>query len=214
MDDIDLYLGVGTTAIGLAVALGAWIRNRFFGRRPAKRTTIAAAPEGVFVCVVGKVIAIGDLEAPATGRPCAAYDVAVHEGLERYLVARRMLGAPFVVDDGTGHAVVDPRGAYLQLAMSRATEGLRDRMRPLHDPSVLPHGNDWFYVDEGLIQVGDAVVVLAMARRRLEVDGAELYRALATPPGTIALVGAPDRAAVVSNLPLGEVHEPPAELRK
>jgi hypothetical protein len=213
VDDIDLYLGVFSTVAGLLFAGGAWLYKRFTGRRPAQRATIAAAPDGRFVCVVGKVVGIGDLQAPVTGRPCAAYDVAVREGPDRQLVARRMLGAPFLVDDGTGKAVVDPRGAYLQLDMSLVGEGTPDRLRPLHDPTVLPRGSDWFFLDEGLVQVGDRVVVMAMARHRLDVDGAELYRALDTPPGTIALVGSPDRAAVVSNLPIGDVREPPPEPR-
>ncbi len=116
-------------------------------------------------------------------------------------VASRVGGVPFVLDDGTGTAVVDPAGAFIRAVVDHTVTSHTRLDLQLHDPSMLPadaicHA---YIVDEGVITVGTRVVVEAMVRRPSEGIEAPVFRGAA---GTrIELVGAPDRSASISNLP-------------
>jgi hypothetical protein len=187
-------------------------------RRRARSTspsvTLATARHGAFVRVVGTIREGETVLAPASGRPCVCFSAAIrgmvlveptrlggHHARTWHDVASRVGGAPFVIDDGTGTAVVDPGGAFIRAVVDHTVTSHNRLELKLHDPSMPPANAicHEYIVDEGVITVGTRVVVEAMVRRPAEGLEAPVFRGAA---GTrIELVGAPDRSASISNLP-------------
>lgn len=201
---------------GVAALAGAYRDHRraypprLRERRPP-RVTIAAAQPGTFVLIVGRVLAgVGEqLVAPFTGRAAIAHDAAVttlrlvdHGDGDpvRRLEKRSLRATPFLLDDGTGQALVDPRGAYVRLVLDRRTRTPRGERVVVHARELIADvfGYEELLLDEGVLTVGSEVVVHGLVRI-VGDSAATLYRAQGT--HRIELVGAADRSAVVSNLP-------------
>ncbi|MEO7729522.1 MAG: hypothetical protein ABIY55_01010 [Kofleriaceae bacterium] len=84
----------------------------------AKRYAISDLPEDVPGRVVGTVRPLREtLVAPLSQRSCVYYVVEVREkfGDHYRIVFRESNGAPFIVEDGTGRAIVDPSRALSAL---------------------------------------------------------------------------------------------------
>jgi hypothetical protein len=184
--------------------------------RYGSRVTIADAKPGAFVRIVGIVIEGGELRAPISGRACVCYDAAITgkpQAVDRYglravgsgtvkspVLTRRLQVAPFVIDDGTGRALVDARGAYVRLNLDYRSRG-PGAIPTSCDPEMIPVGLrpiDVVFV-EGILRIGENVVVDAMVADGTDAEDASLYRA-ASPP-RIRLVGGATRSAHISNIP-------------
>jgi len=205
-------LAVGGTAI---VGIRRLLREseRRGGLPP--RVTIAAARPGTYVQIVGRIVEGESRVAPITGRVGVGHDAAAttvrlvpmgdrpgERPLREYHVAARSLrAAPFVLDDGTGRALVDPRGAYLRIALDHTRHVVRAEPVTIHAPELMADvaGYDELLLEEGVLTIGSEVVVHATVRVVGDGDDATLYRAQGT--HRIELVGATDRSAIVSNLP-------------
>lgn len=125
MSQIDTL--VSTLAL-LALCLLALYLLYFFApsiraRRALRRlptTELVSAPRGVLVKVAGRVRPIAEpFAAPLTGRTCVAYEVTLLRWYSGSAVPTRVRSAArvrdFLVDDGTGTALVEAEGATLAL---------------------------------------------------------------------------------------------------
>jgi hypothetical protein len=122
------------------------------------------------VRVVGKVVAADGelLVAPLTGRRCVCFDAAVH-GHERdelglvtvVLLTRSLRGKPFVIDDGSAQAHVDPRGAYVRLFLDHREGGVNVKLGrpPLADPEFVAGLRMKAHPEyvEGVLTIGEEV---------------------------------------------------------
>jgi len=89
--------------------------------KAAPRTKIAELPENELCAAVGRTRPLEMtpmLESPLTGRPCFFYivEVEARERADWRLVARERHGVPFVIQDATGRAVIEPAEARLDIA--------------------------------------------------------------------------------------------------
>ncbi len=119
--------------LSLVAAAGAVAR---FGRQAdarrglagAVRASMAEAPEGTRVHLVGTVAAPEPLRAPITGRPCVYFAVAIEEevGTTWQTVYTDGAAVPFVVSDGSGRALIDAAGAEIEIDAGRRV-GTLDR---------------------------------------------------------------------------------------
>jgi hypothetical protein len=85
------------------------------------RVKIAELPESQVGCTVGRTRPLEQtpmLEAPLTGRPCLFYlvEVELQAGRNWRLIARERSPLPFIIQDGTGRAVIEPAEARLDIA--------------------------------------------------------------------------------------------------
>lgn len=112
-----------TLALVIVMVFGAlaaslhphWIPRSIVRRmREVEHVEIGAFPHGALGRVAGELELVeGELTAPLTGRRCAAYEVVVEElrGAGSRRVVQEIKAVPFVVDDGTGRALVHPEHA-------------------------------------------------------------------------------------------------------
>jgi len=175
------------------------VRGSKFPKVPP-RVTIARAAPGEFVRVVGRIVDGGSLVAPITGRTCVSFDAVVRHGgprTEDAVVTRGVRGTPFVIDDGTGKALIDPRGAYIRVVYDHSVlDGAVERAK-VADPDFLAGATGaGLQFEEGVLTLGEVVAVDGLIG---DVGGDDpVYRRLADT--RVRVTGARDRAAVVSEL--------------
>src|SRR5690349_18458592 len=88
----------------------------------APKLAIGSAGDAMDVRIEGKVELLDgeSIEAPISGERAVYVEVTVREGdLTTPIIRRTSAGVPFVVRDGSGVAVVDPRGAHPELEIDR-----------------------------------------------------------------------------------------------
>lgn len=118
-------------SLGAAAGAVARFSRQASGRRGlagAVRVSMAAAPEGTRVHLVGTIADVEHIIAPITGRACVYYAVVIEEevGTAWQVVYSDQRAVPVVVSDGTGRALVDLAGAELEIDAGRRT-GTLDR---------------------------------------------------------------------------------------
>lgn len=189
---------LGAQLIALAIFEGARLT-----RAAGAAVTIGSAPAGKLVRIVGRIVDGGSLVSPITGRACVAYDAIVLERERKgfSVVTRGVRGTPFIVDDGTGKILVDPRGAFVQVVYDTSEDGPLDFAK-VSDPDLLAAVKDrtgQLRFDEGVLTIGEQVAVTGLVSKASGADEDSVYRRLA--PTELRLAGAPDRPAVVSERP-------------
>ncbi|MEM7157679.1 MAG: GIDE domain-containing protein [Myxococcota bacterium] len=171
-------VAIGLLLATLALVL-AWTRSRAEQTpellRGAERIAISQYPQGGQKRVVGTLSMNGEpLVAPLTGRACAAYEVVVEEasqdsGTHWTVIAREVRAEPFIVDDGTGRAFVDPAGATLAITRdSRSQSGIFKEPDSREADFLARHGestkgtalNRSLRFCEGALELGETVAVL------------------------------------------------------
>jgi hypothetical protein len=135
--------------IGAAGAFGLMAhqlrRARLIEDIPASK--IRSAPQGhVELSGFAKTPAEGHLLSPLTKTPCVWYHYRIEraDGIqrERWRTTERGTSTqPFLVDDGTGHCLVDPRGADITTVRHRRWKEGRHR----YTESCL-RADDWLYL--------------------------------------------------------------------
>ena len=154
--------------------------------RSAQSMAIRDAPDGAPVKVQGVVGYVGTAtEAPLSGRPCALWEVHVEERGGRSkgwnTVIQDHECTPFLIDDGTGTALVNaviPRLALVQdarfqsLTFVDATERLEAFLasRGLQSTGIFGLNRTLRY-REGVIEAGERVAVLGVGRWEAASDG-------------------------------------------
>lgn len=166
--------------VGLFVVFAAWWwseANRVKRKiRKAELVQIAKYPHGGLKRIVGKLSMDREpLVAPLTGRPCAAYEVVVEERRSSgkssswHTLVREVELLPFILDDGTGRAFVDPTGAKLAITSDeRSQSGTFDDATEREEAFLARHGQSsegWVFnrslrYREGVLEIGEDVAVL------------------------------------------------------
>jgi len=170
-------MGIGLVAIGV----GVWLQpTRRIKRalRAAPTVSIARLAEGDLARIIGKAKVLDDqLVAPLTGRACVLYIARVQQedgdGDWRTVIEEEHC-VPFVVDDGTGRAIVDARGGDLAIDFdAHSSSGT------FHDPDereaafLAKHGhssrglvfNKGLRYREAAIELGETIAVLGAGSR-------------------------------------------------
>lgn len=184
---------------GLAVFVGlAWYfsESQKIKRelRSAPRMTLRELPESTRARVVGAAQPLDQtLEAPLTGRPCMYYVVTVeqHHSTGRSSYWRQIIkeeaGVPFLLDDGTGRAIVDPRSARVALDVDgKGDSGTFDEPSAREAAFLQRHGTTgqgWVFnkrlrYREAIIEVGERVAILGEGVREPDPSAppADAYR--------------------------------------
>jgi E3 Ubiquitin ligase len=186
-----LILAAVAGAGGAAAAIARVVRRRVRGPR-APRVTIALAPEGQRVELVGVVQPAETLEAPLTGRACVHYEVEIDgERSAMYAptyrargpfgagssgrggVVREVRSVPFAIEDETGRALIDPGHARFTIAISERSMTLA---APTARQQALLRSHGMYGREnlfrEAILEVGTRVAVIGTAVREPDPDGA------------------------------------------
>jgi hypothetical protein len=209
-----IVAGVAIVAASLVWNEKARIRRQL---RAAPRVAIADLDEGRTGRVVGRVGEGDTVQAPFTGRSCVFYEATVEEyrsggksGSWRQ-IAREATGVPFVLEDGTGRAIVDPTGARVAVEIDMTTRsGTFDDATPAEARFLGKHGlraTGWVFnrslrYREGVIEVGETIAVMGQGVR--EPDPAAVgkvggYRS--GPPTRLRLGGSSRHPVLLSDAP-------------
>jgi hypothetical protein len=172
-----VIIGVGVAIVGASVWLNPARRIKR-ALRAAPTVPIGKLSEGDLGRIVGKARVLDDqLVAPLTGRACVYYIARVQQedsDDDWKTIIEEEQGVTFVVDDGSGRAIVDPRGGDLALDFDA-----RSRSGTFHDPDereaaflakygVKSHGlifNKRLRYREAVIEIGETVAVLGAGVR-------------------------------------------------
>lgn len=211
---LAVVAGVAIVAASLVWNEKARIRRELRG---APRVDIADLREGRTGRVVGRVGEGETLQAPFTGRSCVFYEATVEEyrssgktGSWRQVV-REAVGVPFVLDDGTGRAIVDPRGARVAVDLDMTTRsGTFDDATPVEEQFLSRHGlrstgwvfNKSFRYREGVIEIGETIAVMGQGVREPDPDAVGKvggYRS--GPPTRLRLGGSARHPILLSDAP-------------
>ena len=179
---------IGVTGIAVATVfkrLGSEDRRVREWMRATRRSTIAEAPEGAVVRLVGKVTFLDgkSVEAALTGRRCAFFEAHLETmsddaTFDLWKVgARETGGVPFAIDDGTARAVVDPdlaqvtlhkdvvgKGGELVTPNEREAAFLKRHARP-GDGWMLKRLHRW---KEGILEEGETIAVVGVVMREAD----------------------------------------------
>lgn len=211
---LAVVAGVAIVAASLMWNEKARIRRELRG---APRVDLAELREGRTGRVVGKVGEGETLQAPFTGRSCVFYEATVEEyrssgktGSWRQVV-REAVGVPFVLDDGTGRAIVDPRGARVAVDLDMTTRsGTFDDATPVEEEFLTRHGlrsTGWVFnkslrYREGVIEIGETIAVMGQGVREPDPDAVGKvggYRS--GPPTRLRLGGSARHPILLSDAP-------------
>ncbi len=211
---LAVVAGVAIVAASLMWNEKARIRRELRG---APRVDLAELREGRTGRVVGRVGEGETLQAPFTGRSCVFYEATVEEyrssgktGSWRQVV-REAMGVPFVLDDGTGRAIVDPRGARVAVDLDMTTRsGTFDDATPVEEQFLTRHGlrsTGWVFnkslrYREGVIEVGETIAVMGQGVREPDPDAVGKvggYRS--GPPTRLRLGGSARHPILLSDAP-------------
>jgi hypothetical protein len=149
--------------------------------RGAHGFTLADIPEDTFGRVTGRVRELdGALTSPLFGRRCVYYVVEVQ--LERdgvpSIIAGEVASVPFVLDDGTARAIIDPRSAEVAIDLQREEHGMWGSTHGLRRDFLLRAGRgevvdvDELWFRETAIEVGETVSVLGAGVREPDPQAA------------------------------------------
>lgn len=148
------------------------------------RYPLASFPEATQGRASGvvKPLAPDVLEAPLSGRACIFYHLEIFDdraGRGRVSIARETKGLPFLIEDETGRAVVDPAGArsvcvFDRRESSKAMFDATPRQRALL--GRLSNQVDWWgsrglFYWEGVIAFDEPITVVGMGMREPDLDG-------------------------------------------
>ncbi|MCX5741063.1 MAG: GIDE domain-containing protein, partial [Proteobacteria bacterium] len=118
--------------------------------RRAPRFKITDLPDSTLGRVVGVARPIGEpLTSPLNGRPCLYFISTVSTvGRGARVVAREERGVPFLLEDDTGRAIVDPQGADVALDQDEhSSSGTLDNPTEVEARFLARHGE----VSKGLV---------------------------------------------------------------
>lgn len=212
---ILILLGIG------AIALFGW----YFGAaqrlkrqlRAAKPWSLNELPEDTHGRVIGQARALGEqLVGPLTGRPCVYYIAMVEEqrstGRSSYwrTVASETRGVPFMLEDGTGRAIIDPNGAQVALDFDgNSKSGTFNNADPVQEAFLARHGQNsegWVFnktlrYREAMIEIGETISVLGSGTREPDPNAAPEAAYRGSPPTRLRLTSSPRFPLIISDDP-------------
>jgi hypothetical protein len=193
----------GATVVAI---VGRWYftKTRRLKRRIAAspRWPIADLPEDTLGRVCGTARPLGAaLEAPLSHRPCVCYVVEVTQATRNStrLLFTETKGVPFVIEDKSGRAIIDPTGAQFALGFDGSGDtDMFDPATPDEEALLARHGhrsesfmgikNLAFH--ESVIEVGERVAVVGSGVREPDPDA---------PPASAYRAGSPTRLRLTSS---------------
>lgn len=167
------------------IASGLAIRYSFKSRlKRTKRYRIADLPENKRGRIVGAVQPLGGtLTAPFTQRACVYYEATVFRpDADSHTYAKECVGIPFMIDDNTGTAVIDPRNGrvqiYVDIVLDYGAASRANVAAMLARCRVNPALADWPVLRymEARIEVGEQLDVVGSGIRDSVSHGDEGYR--------------------------------------
>ena len=178
MDPISLSV----SAVLGAVIVPAW----YFSKREkqkrrlrnARRWSLATLPDDTFGKVVGAARVLEEsLIAPISGRPCVFYLVVVtaDDRSDGSALLREAVGVPFVIEDDTGRAEVDPRDSDVVLVQDRfRISGPNDPRSAGEDALLQRHGktqpSKTYWYRESIIEPGELIAIFGAGVREPDPD--------------------------------------------
>lgn len=211
---------IGLIIAGAFVGLVAYFNGDASIRRElrkAKLYKIGDLPEGQPGRIAGRAQPVSEtLVGPLTGRPCVYYIAKVEQHVQSGKTAHwrtivtEFRGVSFMLDDGSGRAIVDPGAARISLDFdSKSTSGTFDDPTPTERAFLERHhqtGQGWLFnkhlrYREAVIEVGEQVAVLGSGVREPDPDAppAEAYRG--EQPTRVHLAGTQQHPLVISDSP-------------
>jgi hypothetical protein len=212
METLLLILALAAVPLGIATWYGSGSARIRRALRGARRVSIAEAPEGEVVRIDGRVAEGEALEAPLTGRRCVYYVAVVEEKGDAgdwMEVVRESGGVRFMVEDGTGHAIIDPEGARINVDLDSTTRsGTIDEPTSRETAFLARHrvkGIGLFFnrtlrYREGVFEIGEPIAVMCQPVREPDPDAASRtagYRDL--PPTRLRVGGSSARPIRLSD---------------
>jgi hypothetical protein len=179
--------------------------------RRAKIWRIGELPEDTIGRVIGTARPVGRaLSAPITGRECVCYVVTVKEKDARPVLVREQEGVPFVLEDGSGRALVDPEGAELERDHANLSQsGMLEDPTAQQRAFLTSHGqasqgwlfNRAFTYREEIVRVGETICVAGAGIREVDPDAevGEGYRA--APPTRLRFTSSPKFRILITDAP-------------
>lgn len=148
----------------------AWEAPRLSRRhRAVKRWPIGEAPEGEIGRLRGRVRALDEsLTSPVSGRRCVYYAVVIQGTME---CVTQCKSVPFVVEDPSGRAIIEPANGTVALTFDRRETLLSNSPRPpaLLGQSGVEHrglfGTGPLRLLEGVVEIGQHVEVVGVGIR-------------------------------------------------
>jgi hypothetical protein len=202
--DLDPLALIGVALLGglymLVNARGEGIvaRRRI---KSARGWTIGDMPDGVLGRIAGRVRPLGEpLRSPLTNRACVCFVAEVASDFVPGTY-REVRAIPFVIEDETGAAIVDPTGANLDVPLEMTGACGRAVATPAEAAMFARRRRgptlrleDWTF-REGVIEAGAMVAVLGTGDREPDpsapIDGADVYREMPTRLRLVAKRGYP-----------------------
>lgn len=218
-------LGADAWIVILLVIGGIAILSWYFGAtQRLKRQLLAAKPwslrelpEDTHGRVIGQARAIGEqLTGPLTGRACVYYVAMVEEqrstGRSSYwkTVASETRGVPFMIDDGTGRAIIDPNGAQVALDFDgNSKSGTFNNADPVQEAFLARHGQKsegWVFnktlrYREAMIEIGETISVLGSGTREPDPTAPPEAAYRGAPATRLRLTSSPKFPLIISDDP-------------
>jgi hypothetical protein len=187
-----IFLVIGSIAlIGWYFSKGNRLKRRL---RAAKPWPIAELPEDTLGKITGQARVLGGtLVGPLTGRTCVFYVATVQErrssGRSTYwrTIITETAGVPFMLEDGSGRALVDPTGAEVALDFDgNSSSGTFHDADLRQEAFLAKHGQKstgWVFnkglrYREAMIEVGETIAVMGSGVREPDPEAPpeEAYR--------------------------------------
>lgn len=193
-------------AVGYAHFTGEERVRRTLRRAPP--TAISAMREDVRGKIVGRVHAVDELlEAPITGRRCVAYMIRIvpQDQSTSPSALHESKAVRFVVDDGSGRALVDPTNARLAIGGGTETQAGTLEDMPIRLAMLLEqrgtHPSRRMLFREAVIVDGESIAVLGAGTREPDPDAAPAASYRGEPATRLRLTSSAKHPLVISDDP-------------
>jgi hypothetical protein len=219
-DNSGVIFAIVITAIIVILVL-AWLFNKSARLkrklRAAKAFSIGELPEDTLGRVVGQARPLAStLQGPLTGRPCVYYIATVEEqrsnGRSSYwkTIITESQGVPFVLEDSTGRAIVDPNSAEVALDFDgKSSSGTFHDANEVQEAFLARYNkksSGWVFnkslrYREAMIEIGETVAVLGSGVREPDPNAPpeDAYRG--APRTQLRLTSSPQFPLVISDDP-------------
>lgn len=185
--------------------------------KAAKPWSLNELPEDTHGRVIGQARVLGEqLQGPLTGRACVYYIAMVEEqrstGRSTYwrTIAQETRGVPFMLEDGTGRAIVDPNGAEVALDFDgNSKSGTFNNADPVQEQFLARHGQKsegWVFnktlrYREAMIEIGETIAVLGSGTREPDPNAAPEAAYRGAPATRLRLTSSPRFPLIISDDP-------------
>ena len=145
---------------------------------------LADVPDGWTGWIRGRVTGEASLVAPLSRRRCVYYRLLAKAEEDLAAIGQRAAGTTLLLDDGSGRAIVDVTGAYIQLVYD-VVDMVRDsdllRSVGVRRPYLLR---------EGVLEVGQELVVHGRCMRDVDRDPRRMRDYRSNPETLVRVLGA------------------------